>query len=145
MAARPVRTRSLRIRSHTGSFHELKHLLEETARDCGCQERDIFDLKLAAVEAVANAVEHGSPRGSADWVEIDLTAEAEGVRIEVRDRGVFTNPVPSASDGTRGRGIPLMVALVDRVQISRSGQGTTVALWKRPSGDLPLSQQVTSA
>ena len=70
------------------------------------------DLVLAVDEAVANAIEHGG-------AEVVVSAREEhGWR-------------PAGDYKWRGRGIAIMRALVDDVQIEPSPSGTTVVLRRR--------------
>jgi serine/threonine-protein kinase RsbW len=97
----------------------------------GLGEEECFDLRLAVTEAVTNALK-GSP--APHTVEVSLSADGEVVEIEVVDRGVFS-PLRAAlargPDAEGGRGIALMLALVDDVVFERTGQGTRVRLRKR--------------
>ena len=81
---------------------------------------------MAANEAVQNAIEHGHalvPRP----LDVELAREAGTVTIVVRDQGAWRRP------GTedRGRGIPLMRALMGDVRIDRRPDGTEVTLRRR--------------
>jgi anti-sigma regulatory factor (Ser/Thr protein kinase) len=93
----------------------------------GQTERD--GLVLAAGEALSNAVEHGH---GGDGRPVDLTAwrHAGDVWARVSDQGTW--PLDAASSPTGGRGLPIMVALTDKVVIERGDpprvSGTTVTL-----------------
>jgi anti-anti-sigma factor len=86
------------------------------------------DLQLALGEALANAVEHAY-RGSGDGeCSYRVAREADGgVRVEVRDSGTWRPP--PADKGFRGRGLELIAALGEDVEVSAGagpGPGTTV-------------------
>jgi anti-sigma regulatory factor (Ser/Thr protein kinase) len=81
------------------------------------------DLVLAVDEAVANAIEHGG----ADVV-LSAREEQGSVFFVVFDRGRWR---PAGDYKWRGRGIAIMRALVDDVQIEPSPSGTTVVLRRR--------------
>lgn len=88
------------------------------------------DLVLAVSEACANAVLHsGSDKIIVEWAP-DRTA----VRVVITDEGVFRRRVPMPEyDDRPGHGIPLMVALVDEVDIregTATRPGTVVRLVK---------------
>ncbi len=51
-----------------------------------------------------------------------------GLALTVTDDGHWLEP--SASEANRGHGIALMHALVDNVEITSTGQGTTVDMLK---------------
>jgi anti-sigma regulatory factor (Ser/Thr protein kinase) len=84
------------------------------------------DLVLAVSEACTNAILHSG----SGTVHITWRARGDCVRISVRDEGVFRRAV-STSEATGGRGILIMMAMMDEVAI-REGTikhpGTTVSL-----------------
>src|SRR5439155_1481293 len=92
----------------------------------GANEREIAAITLATQEACANAVEHAY--GLAD-ATFHLAAVHDGPAIEivVRDRGQWRPP----RGKNRGRGMALMRALVDDVEVTRHDGGTTVRLLPR--------------
>jgi anti-sigma regulatory factor (Ser/Thr protein kinase) len=81
------------------------------------------DLVLAVDEAVANAIEHGGAE-----VVVSAREEQGSVFFVVFDRGRWR---PAGDYKWRGRGIAIMRALVDDVQIEPSPSGTTVVLRRR--------------
>jgi anti-sigma regulatory factor (Ser/Thr protein kinase) len=86
------------------------------------------DIVLAIGEALANAVEHGH-NGRAR-VELDVRREGDQITATVQDRGSWADQVV---DDTRGRGLRIMEALADRVEVDRGDHGTKVSLLL-PSG-----------
>jgi anti-sigma regulatory factor (Ser/Thr protein kinase) len=105
------------------------------ADECGLPQNASFDLKLAATEAVANALV-GAP--SDHEVEVFLGADNDAVQVEVHDRGGFWPQVRDghALEAESGRGIPLMLALVDEVEFRATSAGTRVRMRKRLPPDL---------
>ncbi|MBA3552075.1 MAG: ATP-binding protein [Actinobacteria bacterium] len=92
------------------------------------------DLALAVSEACANAVRHTPSRQfTVGFRRVDDSAE-----VTIEDQGVFRRPtVRPGVARTSGRGIPLMLALVDEVSITEGSQdrrGTLVRLLKRKAG-----------
>lgn len=112
-----------RARSIVGGF----------AAERGYDEAQIYQVKVAVSEAVANAIEHGSPKGSLNRVRIDLKDSRNMLVIEVKDEGRFKPRLPTFQPGgsMRGRGLFLMSALMDEVDIIESPNGTTLRLVKR--------------
>jgi anti-sigma regulatory factor (Ser/Thr protein kinase) len=89
---------------------------------------EAFDLVLAADEACANAVEHGS-RGPDDMVELTMYADDDdAVVITVSDQGRWVPRVPRPH---RGQGFVLMKALMSSVEVDASDDGTRVRLRRR--------------
>jgi anti-sigma regulatory factor (Ser/Thr protein kinase) len=84
------------------------------------------DLVLAVSEACSNAMLHSG----SGVVHIAWRVRGDCVRITVRDEGVFRRSV-TASDTAGGRGILIMMAMMDEVAIvegSINHPGTTVTL-----------------
>ncbi|WP_040779631.1 SpoIIE family protein phosphatase [Nocardia pneumoniae] len=84
------------------------------------------DLVAAANEACSNSIEHAYRNGDAGRVLLSATCDIDTVVIVVTDTG---NWKPRASDpGYRGRGIDMMRALTEELDIDNSGPGTTVRM-----------------
>jgi serine/threonine-protein kinase RsbW len=107
---------------------------------------------LAVCEALTNAIEHGSVPGGP--VEIEIAAAADHAEIRVTDRGrpgaacPLGVPAPPPLTAERGRGLIIMSALADALEIRRAGRGTEVRLrfaawvapeaWSRPRSPAPV-------
>jgi GAF domain-containing protein/anti-sigma regulatory factor (Ser/Thr protein kinase) len=116
---------SLRTRwkASPDSLAGVRYLLGRWLRGRGATRDEIYDITVATQEACTNAIEHAYAPGPAGF---ELTAEfTQGrVRLAVRDRGHWRAP-----RGTnRGRGLPMMRALMDRVDVRRTDEGTEVVL-----------------
>lgn len=94
-------------------------------------------MVLAVGEACSNAVEHGHNAGSR--LTVRATFEDAVLRIEIADDGPGIDetrapaPLLSTAGTGRGRGIPIMRALMDAVSYQSGPAGTTVFLEKRLS------------
>jgi anti-anti-sigma factor len=89
----------------------------------GATRQESEDLVLASNEAIANAIEHAyGHRSGSVLVEAELNGER--VEIAITDRGQWRDNGP----GDRGRGLMLMGAVLDSVEVERSGAGTRVSL-----------------
>ena len=116
----------LTVHNDPSATRTLRATLDEVADECALASDERFDLKLAATEALANAL-RGAPEG--DPVQVRIVPSPEAIEVEVADRGVF-NPARGPGD-EGGRGIPLMLALVDEVEFSCGAAGTRVRMRKR--------------
>jgi len=87
------------------------------------------DISVACSEACANAIEH-PVLPARHLFEVWGDAGADTVAIGVRDYGDWAERPP---DSERGRGLTLIRALMDRVEVERVGAGTSVTMWKRRS------------
>jgi anti-sigma regulatory factor (Ser/Thr protein kinase) len=128
----PQTTPSVHITVHDDSIptRTLRHAIDELGVRYGLSADELFDLKLAATEALTNAL-----KGSVGGHPVDVAvAESDGaVEVAVRSHGVFElgDPGLAGSESEGGRGIPLMFALVDEVEFASTREGTLVRLRKR--------------
>jgi GAF domain-containing protein/anti-sigma regulatory factor (Ser/Thr protein kinase) len=105
------------------SLAGVRFLLGRWLRARGATRDEIYDITVATQEACTNAIEHAYAPGPAGF---ELTGEfTQGrVRLAVRDRGRWRAP-----RGTnRGRGLPMMRALMDSVDVRRTEEGTEIVL-----------------
>jgi serine phosphatase RsbU (regulator of sigma subunit)/anti-sigma regulatory factor (Ser/Thr protein kinase) len=102
---------------------DVRHLLRRWLQRQGADPDETYDITVACQEACANAVEHAYAPGPAGF---ELEAErAEGaIYLTVRDRGHWRD----ARGTHRGRGLPIMEALMDTVDIHHSPAGTAVRM-----------------
>jgi serine/threonine-protein kinase RsbW len=128
----------LTLRDEPEATAKLRDAVEHVANRCGLGSEDAFDLKVAATEAVTNALKS---TGHAQAVTVVADEREHAIEIEVADAGSFRQPerpagVPAEAEG--GRGIPLMLALVDELEFASTGDGTRVRMRKRlPSRGRP--------
>jgi anti-sigma regulatory factor (Ser/Thr protein kinase) len=89
----------------------------------GASDDEAYDIIVACQEACANAVEHAYGPGTRSF---DLEAGyADGrIRVTIRDHGRWRPP----RGVNRGRGLPLMEALMEHVDVSHTEEGTVVVL-----------------
>ena len=109
--------------------------MDRLADECGLPQEARFDLKLAATEALTNAL----VGASADHeVDVFMATDDDSVEVEVLDRGGFRPYVRNGHvlEAEGGRGIPLMLALVDEVEFRATGEGTRVRMRKHLPPDL---------
>ncbi|HTI33615.1 MAG TPA: ATP-binding protein, partial [Miltoncostaea sp.] len=91
----------------------------------------VQDVVLASGEALANAVEHGSPGDGSTRMHLQLRLEPDrGVRVVVADEGHWQPP--AADPGLRGQGIRFMRAVMEDVEIDRWAGGTSIRMVRRP-------------
>jgi anti-sigma regulatory factor (Ser/Thr protein kinase) len=83
----------------------------------------VEDVLLAAGEASANAIEHAYRDGSGEF-RLRAFATKTHIIVEVSDRGSWR----MEGETHRGRGLGIMHALVDRVAIETTREGTKVRL-----------------
>ena len=118
------------FRAHPAALSQVRDFVRTQATSDGLNETTTDDLVLAVSEACVNSVIHTN----SSHINISWRRHGGDVEVLVQDEGVFDRKVPVPElDGTAGRGIPIMLALVDEVSI-REGTparpGTQVRLRK---------------
>ena len=83
---------------------------------------------LAVSEAAANAVEHGHGSDGLGVVSVMARMDDGRLALSVRDRGGWREP---GDPGERGRGLPIIEAIVDEVSIEQTEGGTVVRMQSR--------------
>ncbi len=101
----------------------VRRLLRRWLSVHGADEEELYDIVVACQEACANAVEHAYGPGHAHF-EVDAEHRAARIRVTVRDEGRWRPPRGSH----RGRGLPLMRALMETVEVEHTDEGTVVVL-----------------
>ncbi len=128
-------TRSFEVVGDARLLAEARSRIVEILGPLGLPDSAVFDIKVAAGEALANAVRHGSPQGALDMIGVEVSAYDDRVEVSVSDRGRgFDGAAPASDDvfAPGGRGVLFMRALMDAVEfMSATGGGTCVRLAKR--------------
>jgi anti-sigma regulatory factor (Ser/Thr protein kinase) len=101
----------------------LRRVLDRWLVEVGANEEEVYDVTVACSEAVTNAIEHAYGPGRAD-VGILFHAQHGVVTITVRDWGQWRE----ARGRDRGRGLSLMSALMDEVDVNHAATGTRVTM-----------------
>ncbi|OBF21534.1 SpoIIE family protein phosphatase [Mycobacterium sp. ACS4331] len=99
-------------------------------RRAGVSRDQALDVLIATGEAIANAIEHGH-RDAPGTVCLRATAWSDRLKLTVIDTGSWVKPQPALDTPAapfRGRGITLMRALMQDVDIEPETTGTTVHL-----------------
>jgi PAS domain S-box-containing protein len=101
----------------------MRSLLRRWLRHLQADEQETAEIVTACGEAATNAIEHAGAGGAAPF-ELSGRTEGRRVRITIRDYGAWRAP----RDGDQGRGLSLMRALMDTVEVTPTPEGTTVRL-----------------
>lgn len=92
----------------------------------GASETLIADIVLAGNEACTNSAEHAYRGGDVGTMKVGAWLREGEIVLSVLDFGTWKPP--SGDNPFRGRGIPLMRALSDRIQMDHTSSGTTVEM-----------------
>ena len=125
---KPMR-KELALSGTDPGLDDARRLIEEAASELGYDDAAIWDMKLAATEALMNAIEHGKPSEDG-MVHLRLAQEHGDLLLEVWGGGIEeSGQLPQASN--RGRGIAIMTGLMDEIELKRNPQGSRIRLAKR--------------
>ncbi|GAA3464743.1 SpoIIE family protein phosphatase [Saccharothrix longispora] len=114
----------------TARLAPVRHALRAWLRGCELTEDEVQNVLIAAGEACANAVEHAYPGPGGGVVRLRVALTGDGLRLTVTDGGRWRAP---RENTYRGRGIPLIRALMQDVAIHHGADGTTVEMHTRIS------------
>jgi serine/threonine-protein kinase RsbW len=118
-------SRVLKVPAELEQLRAIRGFVEEAARAAGLSEERIFDVRVAASEACASALEHGPV---AETLAVHVRHEEGTLVLDFLHPGAFSICPPSPGS-ENGLGIPLMIALADDVTIARrQGAGVRVSL-----------------
>jgi serine/threonine-protein kinase RsbW len=111
-----------------------RHLVRNAMDQVGVDETCVYDVELALSEACTNVLLHSGP-GDQYLVRLDLGDRIGVIRVIDVGHGFDAARLQAARESIpeaeRGRGLELMQALVDRVDLtSRPEAGTIVTLEK---------------
>ena len=133
MHAQPLE-REIWLRAQPVSASVARAFVAEAAQELQCDRVAMEAFRLSISEAVANAVEHGAPCEEG-LISVSVYAEAGCLTTEIGDCGDFRLArQPGNGLEERGRGLPLMFALMDHVEIESIPGRTVVRLVKRLPG-----------
>ncbi|REH46063.1 anti-anti-sigma factor [Kutzneria buriramensis] len=115
----------------------LRRQVAEWTAGIGLGGDELDDLQLALGEATGNAVEHAYRTSDRPGrVQVTLSADRDGgLRITVADQGVWQPP--PLDPGFRGRGVQIIKALADEVDIDVGSAGTVVRFRLPPASTVP--------
>ena len=121
------------IAAHPQHASGARERVRGLAAQAGFPQVDLGDIEIAVGEAVTNAILYGSP--SADS-RVAIRAGLTGLvfHVEIRDQGRGFDPshvrAEEDTDALGGRGLRLMRALMDEVDLHYNGQGMIARLSK---------------
>ncbi|HUS61109.1 MAG TPA: GAF domain-containing SpoIIE family protein phosphatase [Acidimicrobiales bacterium] len=123
----------LRIPTRPATLQPLRTTLRRWLAGSGADDQETYEVVVAAVEACANAIRHTRWSGSGCYeVEGSL---GEEVVLTVRDEGTWRPERPGDDGG--GRGLNIINAFMDHVEIVTDDTGTTVTMRRRlRAGDI---------
>jgi anti-sigma regulatory factor (Ser/Thr protein kinase)/putative methionine-R-sulfoxide reductase with GAF domain len=105
---------------------QVRRMLKRWLRARGIDGELLTEATIAVSEACANAVEHAYSPAPASF-ELEAVVAGGELRVAVRDAGRWRSPRGSH----RGRGLRIVEAAMDHVEVNRRAEGTEVLMRRR--------------
>lgn len=111
----------------------IRHRLAAWLRAGGVPEDQVADIVLVVNEACTNCVEHAYRGFAAGTMLLEVCIADGEVRTRITDYGSWKTPAIPPGNG--GRGLPLMRALSDSIELDKTAGGTTADIaFRLPAG-----------
>jgi serine/threonine-protein kinase RsbW len=117
------------INSDHDAALDLQQQILDRVEKAGFAGRELFGIKLALLEAIANAIRHGNKQDPAKHVHIEARISPKKVEFLIEDEGPGFDrrgvPDPTADENLEkcsGRGILLIESYMSRVWWDRGGR-----------------------
>jgi anti-sigma regulatory factor (Ser/Thr protein kinase)/putative methionine-R-sulfoxide reductase with GAF domain len=117
---------SVQLPADPAVLAEARRMLRRWLDGQGVTERDAREIVLAVSEACANAIEHAYSPAPAQF-ELRASRDNRTLSFVVRDLGAWRSP----RGVNRGRGLKVIRAAMDEVEINPSDRGTEIVMRKR--------------
>ena len=119
----------LRLPAEPRVLAQLRRSVSRWLRERGASNQDVTEIVLAVNEACANAIEHAYSPAPAEFL-VDASVRERDVTIVVTDSGRWRSP--RGSD--RGRGLAVIDAAMDEVEVNSAATGTEIVMRRRLVG-----------
>lgn len=150
MSGRPIAVGACEMKRETwlpatpAGARAARSIVREAAAEAGLDGESAWDLMLATTEAVTNAVQHGKAWPN-DCILFVTEPCPSGLWVEVCDLGTFDSAlVPAPLEATSGRGMQIIAALVDRLEV-RSREGRTLVRFEKHRARPPRQSNASSS
>lgn len=114
--------------AHPNVLGGLRNTLGRWLRVAGANENELFDITLSASEAATNAIEHAYGAREANFT-VRCEHDGQQVTVTIRDIGRWRTTRTHGG----GRGLGIIRALADSVNINSDQEGTIVTITKKLS------------
>lgn len=132
---RPPSPLQIQVPATPDRLRDIRGQLSAWLQAAGAAESLAADIVLAGNEACTNSAEHAYRGGDVGAMRVEAQLRGNEIVLKIADFGTWKPP--AGDNPFRGRGIPLMRAVSDRVQLDQSESGTTVEMAFR----IPVTDQ----
>jgi anti-sigma regulatory factor (Ser/Thr protein kinase)/putative methionine-R-sulfoxide reductase with GAF domain len=117
---------ALRLSARPDQLIVVRRALRRWLSAVGATDADVSATVIAANEACSNAIEHAYALAEASFA-VEARRDDESIEVTVSDSGSWRE----ARGDDRGRGLDLIRATMDEVEVMPSSRGTTVRLVRK--------------
>lgn len=118
--------------AHAEQLAPLRRELTSWLKAAEVPEAQATDIVLVISEACTNCVEHAYRGHEVGTMLLEATAVDGEIRARIVDSGSWKTP--AVNPGNSGRGLPLIRAMSDTVEVENSSNGTTIDVTFRVAG-----------
>jgi serine/threonine-protein kinase RsbW len=131
---------TLSIESETQNVYLIGLAVNRIASSIPVSSQSSFEMELAVVEAVNNAIEHAHNFQRNKQVTVRLRIHSDHLQFTIIDRGApfdfaaaltMSSRLESGEEPERGRGLKIIQGLMDEVRYARKGETNQITLIKR--------------
>jgi serine/threonine-protein kinase RsbW len=139
-ASETILSLEIEVPNQTRYLRLIGNIAEQIAKDLDLANGDrdtlAYHLNLVLTEAVANAIQYGSPGDPKNTVRICICIEDKNLCVRVYDHGQGFNlgalPTPDFADlEEHGRGIFFIRSLMDSVEYRKTENGNVLEMRKK--------------
>ena len=123
---RPLGSLHIEVPATADRLGEIRRQLTEWLQPIGLSDTNVADIVLVVNEACSNSIEHAYRNAAPGLIRVQAAMTGRQIVIDIADSGVWQAPL--SQDTTRGRGLPIMHAVSDRLELDRTAAGTTVRI-----------------
>jgi anti-sigma regulatory factor (Ser/Thr protein kinase) len=123
---RPSESFCIEVVATAERLAEIRHRLATWLEPIGVSSAGIADIVLVVNEACTNCIEHAYRGLDPGLIRVEANQDDERIVVDIADHGVWQPP--GSQPSTRGRGLPIMRAVSDGVDLKSSPEGTTVRM-----------------
>ena len=133
---------TVRFPSNLDYVPGMRVLVSEIARIRGFDKKDAYRIETIVDEICNNAIEHGGT-GEGTSITLRCSVDSEKIDLIIRDSGASGEKVeglkkalenvstdPSLNVSIRGRGLPIVAMLADKLEVNSTPEGTKVHVTK---------------
>ncbi len=85
-------THQLHIQNNTQYLNHVREMLSSNIRKTNLSKTDENKVILAVDEAITNIMEHGYDQKNEGWIDVEVKASPEKLRVKIEDSGKQFNP-----------------------------------------------------